>query len=306
MTPLYADPCFTFRFADDRLVPRFHLEGVPSGVPVRVYKQDPATGERLGLRATAVTGEGGWVDLPVPLVVRAGGAFAAVPGATQASGPACSHGPIRHVLLDLDGTLVDSRPGIVAGLRLALARMGHALPQDEPLDWAIGPPLADVMARLLARFDDPRVEHAMACYREWYGATGIYDAQVYPGVAELLARLAGSGLTLFVATVKRIDFARTVLAHFGLASSFRSIHGPGLDGSHSRKADLVAHLLTSERLVPTATVLVGDRGQDVEAARANGLRAVGVTWGYGGRDELHAADLLCDRPEELLGLAAWH
>ena len=78
MLPLYEDPHFTFRFADDRLIPRFHLEGVEAGRRVEVYKIDPDTQERLGLLATATVGEGGWVDLPEPIMVRAGEAFIAV------------------------------------------------------------------------------------------------------------------------------------------------------------------------------------------------------------------------------------
>ena len=80
MTPLHKDPHFTFRFAEDRIIPRFHLEGVPAGQRVSVCKIDPGTGERLGLLATAAVGEGGWVDLGEPIVVRAGEAFVAVPG----------------------------------------------------------------------------------------------------------------------------------------------------------------------------------------------------------------------------------
>ena len=79
MLPLYEDPWFTFRFADNRLIPRFHLEGVGAGRRVSVFRINPATGERLGLLATATVGEGGWVDLAEPIIVRAGDAFIAVP-----------------------------------------------------------------------------------------------------------------------------------------------------------------------------------------------------------------------------------
>ncbi len=79
MLPLYHDPHFTFRFADDRLIPRFHLVGVEAGRRVLVFKIDPDTGERLGLLATATVGDGGWVDLQEPIIVRAGEAFVAVP-----------------------------------------------------------------------------------------------------------------------------------------------------------------------------------------------------------------------------------
>ncbi len=207
---------------------------------------------------------------------------------------------ICNILFDLDGTLVDSRPGIVAGLRQALGRLGHDLPADFPLDWAIGPPLAEVMKRLLGPFGDERVEEAVTFYREWYGAVGLFDARVYPGVPALLGQLASAGRPLFVATSKRVDFARTVLKHFGLAPNFRAAYGPGLDGRHAHKTELVRHLLDTERLAAADTVLVGDREQDVATGWANGLRVVGVTWGYGGREELAGADLTCDSPADLI------
>jgi len=78
MLPLYEDPCFTFRFADDRIIPRFHLEGVEAGQRVSAFKINPTTGERLGLLATATVGEGGWVELTKPIIVRAGEGFIAV------------------------------------------------------------------------------------------------------------------------------------------------------------------------------------------------------------------------------------
>ena len=79
MLPLYHDPHFTFQFADDRIIPRFHLEGIGAGRRVAVYRIDPYSGERLSLLMTAGVGEGGWVDLPEPIIVRAGDAFIAVP-----------------------------------------------------------------------------------------------------------------------------------------------------------------------------------------------------------------------------------
>ena len=83
MLPLYEDPWFTFRFADDRLIPRFHLEGIEAGRRVSVYKMDTGTGKRLGLLAMATVGEGGWMDLAEPLIVKAGDAFIAVPEPAQ-------------------------------------------------------------------------------------------------------------------------------------------------------------------------------------------------------------------------------
>ena len=86
MLPLYHDPHFTFRFTDDRLIPRFHLEGVEAGRRVEVFRINPGTKERLGLLATATVGEGGWVDLANPIIVRAGEAFVAVPESHNETG----------------------------------------------------------------------------------------------------------------------------------------------------------------------------------------------------------------------------
>jgi hypothetical protein len=79
MIPLHRDPWYTFRFAEDRRIPRFHLDGLDAGRQVSVFKINPRTGERLGLLTTATVGEGGWVDLGEPIIMRAGEAFIAVP-----------------------------------------------------------------------------------------------------------------------------------------------------------------------------------------------------------------------------------
>ena len=79
MIPLHQDPWFTFRFADDRIIPRFHLEGVEAERRVTVFRIGPGTGERLSVMATATVGEGGWVELAEPIIVRGGDAFIAVP-----------------------------------------------------------------------------------------------------------------------------------------------------------------------------------------------------------------------------------
>jgi hypothetical protein len=87
MLPLHQDPHFTFRFSEDRYIPRFHLEGVEAGRQVSVIKIEPGTGERLVLLATATVGDGGWVDLAEPIIVRAGEAFIAVPEPTSEGAP---------------------------------------------------------------------------------------------------------------------------------------------------------------------------------------------------------------------------
>lgn len=145
------------------------------------------------------------------------------------------------VLLDLDGTLSDSRPGIEACLRAAMAEMGHPLDPTAELGWAIGPPTEDVFGRLLAPFGDARVAQSVAAYRRHYAAGGWSDNTPYPGIAAALAALEGAGLALYLATSKRIDFARMILEHFDFARHFSGIHGAGMDGARSHKPELIAH-----------------------------------------------------------------
>ena len=206
------------------------------------------------------------------------------------------------VLLDLDGTLADSRPGIVGSIHAALQDLGHDPADAGDLTWAVGPPLAQVWTRLMAQFGDPRVEQGIACYRQHYGLTGLYDATLYPGIPAALDALYQAGNTLVLATSKRRDFAERIIQRFGLASRFRGIYGSEPGGLLDNKADLIAHILQRENLPSADCIMVGDRLHDVEGARANGIQTIGVLWGYGGYAELREAGAaaMIDSPDLLL------
>ncbi|KAB2919516.1 MAG: HAD hydrolase-like protein [Hyphomicrobiaceae bacterium] len=203
------------------------------------------------------------------------------------------------VLVDLDGTLIDPKPGIIGSIQYALRRLGAPVPQAEELGWAIGPPLRATFPRLL---DDPRAtEDAVSLYRESYRNGAMFDAIVYDGVVEALDDLSGSGCRLIVATSKPHVFARPVLEHFGLAGRFSAVHGAELDGRNDSKIDLLAHVVACEGVVPSRAVMIGDREFDVVAAARNGIQAVGVTWGYGSVAELQTAGAaaICEAPSSL-------
>lgn len=208
------------------------------------------------------------------------------------------------ILLDLDGTLVDSEPGILASCRAALGALGHSA-DDLDVAGLIGPPLEEVIGQVLGRFGDDRVAEGVRAYREHYSAVGLLETTVYPGIASALDDLAAMGTRLYVATSKRTVFAQRILEHLGLAAKFAAVHGSEPDGTLDRKADLIAHLLDRRGLVADRCLMVGDRRQDVLGARANGVSAVGVLWGYGGREELEAAGAahFAVRPADLVAIA---
>jgi phosphoglycolate phosphatase len=211
-----------------------------------------------------------------------------------------SVGP-RTVLLDLDGTLIDSRPGIAASCVAALHALGHIPDPAFDVTPLIGPPLPHVMARLLSRYGDDRVDAGMAAYRAHYGEIGLHMATVYPGIAEALRTLSGRA-RCFVVTSKRKDFAARIVASLEFSGTICGVYGTEPDGSMDDKARLIAAVLRIEHLGSNDCIMVGDRSHDVIGARDNGLRALGVLWGYGSRDELIAAgaDALVATPGDLL------
>ena len=207
--------------------------------------------------------------------------------------------PIDTVLLDLDGTLTDPKRGITQCIAHALSQMGATVPSTDNLPFAIGPLLRSSIAALLNTNDIATIERAMVLYRERFATVGLFENEVYAGVPEMLVTLKTRDLRLFLATAKPDVYATPNLAHFALHAPFAAVYGPALDGTLQNKSDLLAHLFASEKLVPSQAVMVGDRAHDIDAAHANGCRAIGVTWGYGGREALRDANMLCHMPVEL-------
>ncbi len=204
------------------------------------------------------------------------------------------------VLFDLDGTLVDSGPGIRASIRHAAATVAIPEPTPEQLRALIGPPFPAAFRDILG-VDAATGDAMMTAYREVYGAGGMFDVTVYEGIPEALDELTERGDLLAVTTSKPAVYAREIVAHVGLADAFAGgVHGAALDGSVEGKAAVVGLALAQHGAGPV-TGLVGDRNHDVEGARAHGLPCLGVTWGFGGREELEAAGAagVVDKPAEI-------
>jgi phosphoglycolate phosphatase len=214
--------------------------------------------------------------------------------------------PLRAVFFDLDGTLTDPFDGITLSIEHALTALGHPCDTRESLRACIGPPLRRTFAELLATTDATVIERAVALYRERYFAVGLFENRAYDGVDEMLRTLAASGLRLFVVTSKVVDAATRIVEHFDLAGYFDGIYGSDLQGRLDDKADLLAHVLESERLDASECVMIGDRMHDVHGAARNAIAAIGVTWGFGSVAELTdaGATWLCGSPGEVLDIVA--
>ena len=184
------------------------------------------------------------------------------------------------VLLDLDGTLTDSGPGIIESIRYGYAALDLPTPDDEALRSFVGPPMTESLLR--HGVPQERLQEAVTAYRKAFVAGGMFNNSVYDGVIEALTRLRAAGIRLALATSKPEIYAVQITERFRLAPFPEGEFGAGPDASR--------------------ILMVGDRLHDVHGARANDLDCVGVSWGYAGPGELTEAGAVAvvDSPRELV------
>jgi phosphoglycolate phosphatase len=218
--------------------------------------------------------------------------------------------PYSAVLFDLDGTILDSAPGITETLAYTFTTLGRPVPSDDVLLAFVGPPILDSF-RDLAGMTPIEGLHALSIYRERYLIKGIYAATVYEGIPAILRAIHSNGMRLSLATSKPEYPATLMLKHFDLFQFFDIITGASEDESRSAKADVVAEALRRIRKLggdTTRPVMIGDRGSDVRGAAENNVPAIFVEWGYGTAAEQVGSVAVAHTPvalrELLLGTAA--
>jgi phosphoglycolate phosphatase len=206
------------------------------------------------------------------------------------------------IYFDLDGTLTDPKPGITRSIQYALQKLGHhTVPTEDELTWCIGPPLRASFAKILGAED--HADRAVSLYRERFSDVGLYENGVYDGIGEVLTTLSQSGRRLFVATSKPHVFAERIVEHFGLRHHFEHVFGSELDGTRVDKSDLLQYALKIAAVDPAKTVMIGDRSHDMVGAGNNGMKRIGVLYGYGSKDELigAGAQQVCATPPAIPG-----
>jgi phosphoglycolate phosphatase len=208
------------------------------------------------------------------------------------------------ILFDLDGTLTDPRVAITTSITHALRELGAEPPPIDELLWCIGPPIRESVGKLLGADRAHLVERAVEIYRARYMIEGVRETFVYPAVEAILRRLSRSGSKLYLATSKYVVFAEEVLTAFSLRDYFTAVFGSERDGTLAGKTELIRFVLENIETPADRTVMIGDREHDIVGARSNGVFSIGVTYGYGSREELEraGADAVCDTPEEILAL----
>lgn len=206
----------------------------------------------------------------------------------------------QHIYFDLDGTLTDPYEGITKCIIYAIEELGYERPSDDWLYKSIGPPLWDSFPEIVG---DNLTTRAVELYRERFNDVGWLENEPYEGIVEALTAVHESGARLFVATAKPQKAAARIVDHFGMGHFFDEVYGSEPDGTRSRKGDLLAWAI--ERHEPVDhRVMIGDRKHDLIGAVANGMRPVGVSYGYGSVDELEkaGAESIAGSPKEIPGL----
>ena len=206
----------------------------------------------------------------------------------------------HNILFDLDGTLIHSLPGIEDALQATLKSIGKNGYSKEVFRPLVGYPLETVFKKLIGK-NDPDVALAVKAYRKFYMEVGLDQARPYDGILEMIRALYDKNRSLHVVTARNEQVAGKILQDHVLGEYIISVRGERQGDGRESKRDLLAEVLRDHRLDPSDTVMVGDRRFDTEAALANGCLAIGVTYGYGTREELidSGADVLVDSPREL-------
>ncbi|MUT66268.1 HAD family hydrolase [Paenibacillus sp. NEAU-GSW1] len=195
----------------------------------------------------------------------------------------------KTILFDLDGTLTDPKLGITSAVKFALEKFGIPVNSLDELEPFIGPPLQDTFKELHG-FSEDEAKQAISHYREYFADRGMYENEIYPGIAELLGELKERGSVLCVATSKPTYFAEKIADYFKITSYFDFIGGSNLDGTRTDKAEVIRHVLDTANLDASNAIMIGDRKHDIIGANKNSIPSIGVGYGYGSDEELTLAE----------------
>jgi phosphoglycolate phosphatase len=208
---------------------------------------------------------------------------------------------LTNIFFDLDGTLTDSKEGIVKCMHYALDKLNCPCPAEFEDDRFIGPPLRVTFKKFFNTDDEILIEKAVSLYRERFSTIGLFENKVYSGIPEMLSSLHKKSFKLYVVTSKAKIYADRIIGHFQLSTWFNDVYGSDLGGRFDNKADLITFILNNRKLRVEETVMIGDKKEDIMAGKANRTRTIGVTYGYGTKGEISdaAPDYICGSPQEI-------
>ena len=204
-----------------------------------------------------------------------------------------------YVLFDLDGTLTDPAEGITNSIAYALKKMNIPVPPKESLYKFIGPPLLDSFTEHFGMSLE-EARRGVTYYREYFDAGGLFENAPLPGALKALAALKRAGCVNLLATSKPEGAAKRIVERYGMAEYLDFVCGADLEGVRTAKDIVIRYALDAAGITdPKTAVMVGDRSYDVMGAKKNGLDCIGVTFGFGSREELDGAVFIADAFDEV-------
>lgn len=208
---------------------------------------------------------------------------------------------MKYLLFDLDGTVTDPKVGITTCVQQALRWFAIEEPDLNQLESFIGPPLLDSFMEFY-HLSEEQAKKAIEIYRKRFSEVGLYENEIYPGMKELLAALKAEGKILAVASSKPTVFVKKILKYFEIDCYFDVVKGSNLDGTNTKKEEVIQSVLDSFDLHSCDEVMmIGDRKFDVMGAHKLGMKVVAVSYGYGSVEELQeaGADVIVSTVKEL-------
>jgi phosphoglycolate phosphatase len=194
----------------------------------------------------------------------------------------------NNIIFDLDGTLTDSKEGIIHSVYAACKKLKVKIPDSGSYHQSIGIPLQEYFRKSIGVPDD-KIDEAVMHFREYYGQKGVYENRLYPGIDRLLEKLSAVA-RLFIATSKLEKYALVVLDHFDIRKFFTGIAGADGPGSHAGKTELVKRIMFLHHIDNRdAAVMIGDKKMDIDAANDCGIDSIGIIYGYGSVEEIESA-----------------
>ncbi len=201
----------------------------------------------------------------------------------------------KIAIFDMDGTVIDSSPGVTASLTYALSKFGIEIKDKTELYKCIGPTLQYSFKNFFG-LNETEIEEAIGYYDEYYEKQGVHDLFVYDGIPELIKNLKNAGLKIMLATSKQEHYARDILIEQGIYSLFDVIAGADKSVGRDEKTDIIIYALNSLNASAAESVMIGDRKYDVIGAKDVGCDCIGVLFGFGSKDELlnEGAAITCE------------
>ncbi len=191
-----------------------------------------------------------------------------------------------HCFIDMDGTVINSAPGVTHAVAYALEKCGITPPPSEELLCFIGPPLVWSFANYYG-MNEAQTQKALDYYRQYYRKSGIFECYAYDGIESLLQALTNRGILCVMATSKPHEFANQILENKDLKKYFTFVSGPEMDGTRNEKAEVIAYAMEHLELHdPSKILMLGDREHDTKGAAVHGMDSVGALWGFGTAEEL--------------------